>query len=148
MLSPLFGQRKLWEVRSGEVQWTAANCRCSRGNWRLRLVWSHKPKSTVDGKKVLHRWPLINVNIPSFTWFYTSQVVVCDFWTINSVMSSSWFTCCFLYRMHQVVVQDCLTDRLPARLVCMTWFAGHFDSPNGLTVWIHFGIFPADWTND
>ena len=28
--------------------------------------------------------PVDMVNIPLFTWFYTSQVVVWDFWTINS----------------------------------------------------------------
>ena len=34
-------------------------------------------------------WPVDMVNIPLFTEFYTSQVVVSDFWAINS--SSSFF---------------------------------------------------------
>ena len=46
-------------------------------------------KNFVDGSET-RRWPVDVVDVSVFIGFFTSQVVVWDFWTINSFTMGSW----------------------------------------------------------
>ena len=53
--------------------------RCFQNEVKLPTIYERQ--HTVDGK---YPAPVDMVNIPLFTGFYTSQMVVWDFWTINT----------------------------------------------------------------
>ena len=119
-------------------------------------AWCKRPFLLVDGNQLIQHsltsWGNGSWFIPSFTrlFMYTSQVVVWDFWTINSMTPKP--KQCILKGKYPKVPWVCLVSSLQywSHLMTPNWLKTHrirsFLTQNACKVWTFFALFTVGLT--